>query len=101
MAFVQNLYTYILVFDESQWPTKQVQDILDGMAEVRWWIRPLPNAIFLTSHLSAKQISDFLQTKLVPNTGSHIVIDCKTDYWGRLDKRVWKLITDPTSSGQE
>jgi hypothetical protein len=95
----RTLWTYLLVFDDAFGTEKEVQDFLTTMNDVDWWYRCLPNAIFVTAYLTAKNLSGELR-KRFPR-GRHIVLDCNTDREGFLPRKAWNLIRRPAKRGDE
>jgi hypothetical protein len=95
----RSLWVYLLAFDQGFGATKEIQEYLTSMQDVDWWYRCLPNAIFVTSYLSAKSLSQELR-KRFPN-GRHIILDCDTDREGLLPKKAWSFISKPKKRGEE
>ena len=92
------LYTYLLAFGRDFGPTEDVQKLLSKMPEIEFWYRCLPNAIFITSRLSARELHRALRKV---HGGRCIILDCDTDYSGWLPKKAWRLIKNPYGLDEE
>ncbi len=95
----RTLWVYLLVFDKDFGDTQTVQEYLKELESVDWWYRCLPNAIFVTSYLTAKNLSKKLMERF--SGGRHLILDCDTDYHGFLPTKAWILISNPKKRGEE
>lgn len=91
-------WAYLLVFNASVGSRKEVQQLLDAMPEVTYWYGCLPNGIFLTSTLTARQISENLKERCGTSSGQRwFITQVHDDREGWLPKEAWHVLKNPDS----
>lgn len=81
---------YLFVYAADLGDRDEVKDHLDGLPEVLHWRFDLPNAFYLVSEVSAKELAN----KIRPlGNGRFIVTEIPANSQGWLPRRSWEIIT--------
>jgi hypothetical protein len=90
-------WAYLIVFNNKIGDRKSFQNFLDTIPEITYWYGCLPNAVFLTSTLTAGQISDKVRSHFGTQDGQRwFVTEVHNDRQGWLPKEVWHMLKNPT-----
>lgn len=92
-----NPRAYIVVFTPSYAERQRVQDFLDTVPEVTYWYACLPYCVFLTSTLSANELSDKFNSRFGTEHGNYIIMEANSNRQGWMPENVWHLLRSPFS----
>jgi hypothetical protein len=88
-------WAYLLIYNEKL-ETKRVTDLIDDNSEITHWVRCLPRSLFLTSTLSAGQISDLIYAEFGSEAGQRwFITEVHKDRQGWLPRSVWYMLNHP------
>jgi hypothetical protein len=92
-------WSYLLVFNEAL-DAEKVRELIDKQPEITYWYRCLPNSMFLTSSLSASQISNLIKDEFSTRGGQRFFItEVHADRQGWLPRAVWHMLKNPDNPG--
>ena len=90
-------WCYLLVFNEA-FDAGRIRDFIDEQSDISYWVKALPNSLFLVSTLSAGQISTRIENKFGTAQGLRFfVTEVHSDRQGRLPASVWYMLKHPDS----
>jgi hypothetical protein len=81
---------FLLAYSNSLGTRDQVKQYLNSMPEVYHWRYDLPNAFYLISNSTSKDLGIALH-RLAGNQGRFIIVEIQSSY-GWLPKQTWYLI---------
>lgn len=89
-------WSYLLIFNDKLGIRSDVTTYLDKISEISYWYTCMPNAIFLTSTLTAGSISDRIKSHFGTDSGQRFFIsEVHKDRQGWMPKKVWHMLNNP------
>lgn len=83
--------SYLLVFNSQLGTLETVKNMLNGMPMVEKWRYDLPNAFYIVSQHTARQIAEQLYA-IGGKKGMFILTEIPGNSWGWLTNESWYLI---------
>lgn len=91
-------WAYLITFNGKVGTRSIVQEYLTTIPEVTYWYGCLPNTIFLTSTLSAGELSDKIKDNFGTGGGQRwFIAEVGSDRQGWLPKEVWHMLKNPAN----
>lgn len=90
-----NARAYIVAFTASYAERQQVQDFLDTVPEVTFWYASLPYCVFVTSTLTANELSSRFNARFGTARGNYIIMEASANRQGWMPEAVWHLLSNP------
>jgi len=88
-------WCYLLVFNEG-FDANRVRDFIDAQPNISYWVKSLPNSLFLVSSLTAGGISTRIRNEFGTEQGLRFfVTEVHTDRDGWLPASVWYMFKNP------
>lgn len=81
---------YLLLYNDEFGDRATVKKVVDESSLIITWRFDMPNAFYLISNHTAKEISQDLHQKLP--TGRFIVLECTSNSYGWLSSDSWYLL---------
>lgn len=87
---------YAVLFNSTFGERKAIQEFLDTIPEVTFWHSSLPNSVFFTSTLGAREIAAKLREAFPTSDGARFVIlEVGADRQGWMPAQTWHLFRNP------
>ena len=80
---------YLMIYNDELGTRDQVKEVLDFHPVVTWRY-DTPNSFYLISEGSAREVSDYIRSKLPQ--GRFVVTEIAGNYWGYSTADTWYLI---------
>lgn len=89
---------FLILFNDHFATRAEVQSFLDQIPEINFWYGTMPNSVFVTGSLTAKQISTKLLEHFPTNSGRYLfVTEISADREGWMPKQLWHMLRAPDS----
>jgi hypothetical protein len=73
---------------------ERIQEFISGLPEVTYWFACMPQMIFCTTPLSARELAAKLESQF-GTIGRYLVMQVHEDRQGRLPQKAWHLFRNP------